>query len=99
MLSWRADKAKHVKKVTRHQALPEWLVRGRDPVPLAEEFRVQATSTRIHAYIMSLIDGKRSIADIAQMLEQQKLMRAEDAESSIRGLLIKMFDASQTRMS
>jgi hypothetical protein len=97
VLAWSATKKTHLKKVARHQSLPDWAVRGRDPIPLLEHFRVAAVSTRIHAHIMSLIDGRRSIADIAALLEQQRLMPARDAEASIRGLLIKLFDESQIR--
>ena len=49
-------------------------------------------TTRIHAFIMTLIDGKRSLKDMAQELEQQQLMPREDAETAIRGFLIKMFE-------
>jgi hypothetical protein len=77
--------------------LPDWAVRGQDPIPALEHFRVAAMSTRIHAHIMSLIDGRRSIADIAALLEEQRLMSAREAEASVRGLLIKLFDESQIR--
>jgi hypothetical protein len=97
VLSWSATKSSHIRKVARHQTLPDWAVRGKDPVPALEHFRVAAMSTRIHAHIMSLIDGRRSIADIAALLEQQQLMPARDAEASVRGLLIKLFDESQIR--
>jgi len=97
VLSWSARKETHQKKVERHEALPDWLVRGRDPVPAIEHFRVAATSTRIHAHVMSMIDGRRSIADMATLLEQQQLMPALDAEAAIRGLLIKLFDESRIR--
>jgi hypothetical protein len=97
VLSWRAVKRTRVRQAERHSALPEWLVRGREPVPALEHFRVAAASTRIHAHVMAMIDGKRSIADMARLLEQQRLMAAGDAEAAIRGLLIRLFDESQTR--
>lgn len=97
VFSWRADKQTHQKKVSRHQALPDWIVKRKDPVPALEHFRVAAATTRIHAHIMSLIDGKRSIADIAKLLEKQRLMPAADAESAIQGLMIKLFDESQVQ--
>src|SRR5262249_27238380 len=68
VVAWRADKTEDVSKIPRHEALPDWLVRGAEPVPLSESFRVQALSTRIHAFIMSLIDGKRSLKDIAKII-------------------------------
>jgi hypothetical protein len=97
VLSWCAAKRSHRKKLERHQALPDWIVRGREPIPAIEQFRVTAATTRIHAFIMSLIDGKRSIADMAALLEQQRLMPARDAEAAIRGLLIRLYDESQIR--
>jgi hypothetical protein len=97
VLSWRAEKRNHIKRPERHQALPDWIVRGRDPVPAIEQFRVTATTTRIHAHIMAMIDGKRSIADMAVLLEPQRLMPARDAETAVRGLLIRLYDESQIR--
>jgi aminopeptidase-like protein len=70
-------------------------VTGKEPVPLLQSFRSQALSTQIYSYIMSLIDGKRTIADIAKILEQQKLMTKEEAEPAIRTFLIRMYDDSQ----
>jgi hypothetical protein len=43
---------------------------------------------------MSLIDGKRSIKDMAIVLESQKLMTREEAEPAIRSFLTKMYDDS-----
>jgi SAM-dependent methyltransferase/uncharacterized protein YbaR (Trm112 family) len=92
VLSWTATKTRNAKMTPRHAALPEWLVRGKDPVPLLDAFRAQATATRIHAFIMSLIDGRRSVGDIAQVLEQQNLMTRAEAEPAIRSFLVKMYE-------
>jgi hypothetical protein len=97
VLSWSARKKTHIKRPARHEALPDWIVRGKEPIPAIEHFRVAAMSTRIHAHIMSLIDGRRSIADIAELLERERLMPAREAEGSIRSLLIRLFDESQIR--
>jgi hypothetical protein len=95
VVAWRADKIEDVKKIPRHEALPDWLVRGAEPVPLSESFRVQALSTRIHAFIMSLIDGKRSLKDIAKVIVEQRLMSEHEAEPAIRSFLIKMYEDSR----
>jgi hypothetical protein len=95
VLSWTAAKRRNAKKAPRHEALPDWLVRGKEPVPLLESFRVQAVSTRVHAFIMSLIDGRRSLADMAQVLESQQLMSSAEAEPTIRTFLMKMYEDSQ----
>ena len=92
VVSWTANKQRDIKKVPRHHALPEWLVRGTDPVPLGDSFRSQAAATRIHAFLMSLIDGRRSIKDMAKLVVEQRLMSAAEAEPAIRSFLIKMHD-------
>ncbi len=95
IVSWSARKLRDVKKVPRHHALPDWLVRGTDPVPLGDSFRSQAAATRIHALLMTLIDGRRSIKDMAKLVVDQGLMSAGEAESAIRSFLIKMYDDSR----
>lgn len=91
----RSTKAKTKKRPPRAVSLPDWIVKGDSPVPLSESFQMQATSTRIYAFLMSLIDGKRSLKEMAQLVEQQQLMSANEAESSIRSFLIKMYEDSQ----
>jgi hypothetical protein len=92
VVSWSARKERHLKRVSRYQALPEWLVRGTDPVPLGDAFARQAAATRVHAFLMSLIDGRRSIKDMAKLVVDQGLMSAAEAEPTIRSFLIKMHD-------
>ena len=81
----------------KYQALPDWLAKGRQPVPLLPAFQTQAMTTRIHAFIMTLVDGKRTLKDIALVLEEQQLMTQADAEVAIRGFLIKMFEEALQR--
>jgi SAM-dependent methyltransferase len=80
----------HSQTKKRHQHLPEWIVKGTIPVPLTPAFQTQINTTRIHAFIMSLIDGKRSVQDMAQVLEEQRLMPAQQAVQAIRGFLTTM---------
>jgi hypothetical protein len=82
--------------VERQQNLPDWLAKGRGPVPALPSFQNQAMATRIHAFIMSLIDGQRSLKDMAAVMEAQQLMPKEEAEAAIRGFLIKMFDEARS---
>jgi hypothetical protein len=92
IVTWSARKCADVQKLPRHQALPDWLVRGTEPVPLDDAFRGQAAATRIHAFLMSMIDGRRSIKDMAQLLVEQRLMTAAEAEPTLRSFFIKMHD-------
>ena len=94
--SFSAYKERNVKAPPRHKALPDWLVTGKEAVPLLQSFRTQAMTTQIYSFIMSLIDGKRSIEDMAKVLEKQQLMTRAEAIPAIRSFLTKMFDdASQ----
>ena len=86
---------RRVEQPPRHRALPDWIVTGKEPVPLTQSFRSQAMTTQIYSFIMSLIDGKRTLKDMAVVLENQKLMTREEAEPAIRSFLTKMYDDSQ----
>jgi hypothetical protein len=95
VFTFSATKTGDVDAPARHKALPDWIVTGKEPVPLLQSFRSQALSTQVYSYIMSLIDGNRTIPDMAKLLEQQKLMTKEEAEPAIRTFLIRMYDDSQ----
>src|SRR5690606_18794449 len=60
VLAWCARKERAVAAPAAHSALPEWLISTSLPVPQLEDFKVQQVSTRIHAFLMALIDGRRS---------------------------------------
>jgi SAM-dependent methyltransferase/uncharacterized protein YbaR (Trm112 family) len=97
VFTFAAVKDADISAPPRHRALPDWIVTGKDPVPLTPSFRTQALSTQIFSYIMSLIDGRRSIADMAKILEQQKLMTEEEALPAIRNFMTRMYDDSRRR--
>lgn len=95
VFTFSANKVRDARKPERYKALPEWIVTGKEPVPLSRSFRTQAMSTRVYAFIMSLIDGKRSIKDMSAILESKELMSKEEAEPAIRTFLTKMYDDAQ----
>ncbi|MCO4813018.1 MAG: methyltransferase domain-containing protein [Gammaproteobacteria bacterium] len=95
VFTFSAYKERNASKPERHKALPDWIVKGDEPVPQSPSFRQQAMTTQIYSFIMSLIDGKRSIKDMAIVLESQKLMTRAEAEPAIRSFLTKMYDDSQ----
>lgn len=97
VLCWSARKESTVAPPAEHSRLPEWLVHTHQPVPLLEDFQVQAMSTRIYAFLMALINGQRSVKDMARMLVEQRLMTAEDAEPAVRTFLTRMYEDSQRR--
>jgi SAM-dependent methyltransferase len=95
VFSFSAYKERAADKVERHRALPDWIVTGKEPVPLTQSFRTQAMSTQIYSFIMSLIDGRRSIEEMAAILEKQQLMSKDEAVPAIRSFLTRMYDDSQ----
>jgi len=95
VFTFSAYKERPVEQPPRHRALPDWIVTGKEAVPLSPSFRTQAMSTQIYSFIMSLIDGKRSLQDMAIVLEKQQLMSREEAEPAIRSFLTKMYDDAQ----
>jgi hypothetical protein len=95
VFTFSAYKERDAEQAPRHRALPDWIVTGTDPVPLTASFRTQAMTTQIYSFIMSIIDGKRSLKEMAIVLEKQKLMSREEAEPAIRSFLTKMYDDSQ----
>jgi SAM-dependent methyltransferase len=95
VVAWCAQKEGAAALVSREGPTPEWLVMSDRPVPQLEDFKVQAIATRIYAYLMALIDGRRSIQEIARMLVEQRLMAQEDAEPAVRRFLTRMYDDSR----
>ncbi len=90
-----ARKTATVSRPPRHQALPDWLINGTQPVPLLPSFQLQAMTTRIYGFIMGLIDGRRSVGDMAKLLADQRLMTREEAEPAVRNFLTRMYQDSQ----
>jgi hypothetical protein len=99
VLAWCVAKQRAVTAPAEHSTLPDWLLAGDRPVPLLEDFRMQCVSTRIQAFLMSLVDGKRSVKDIAQVIVEQRLMAPAEAESAVRSFLARMYEDSRRRAS
>ena len=92
---WSTIKREDVAAPPVHEAYPAWIVHGDQPVPLLDAFRQLADSTRVRAYYLSLIDGRRSLRDMARVFVDQNLMSLEEAEAAIRASLMKMYDSSR----
>lgn len=95
VLAWCARKEAATPVPLGEGTLPEWLVMSGLPVPQLEDFKVHAIATRIHAFLTALIDGRRSIQDMARMVVEQRLMTQEDAEPAVRRFLTRMYEDSR----
>jgi hypothetical protein len=78
---------------------PEWLERTDLPVPLLPEFAGRQLELRVLAYVASLVDGRRSIRDVAQVLVAQRLMSADEAEPTVRGFLRRLHAETRARVA
>ncbi|MGE0582885.1 MAG: methyltransferase domain-containing protein [Steroidobacteraceae bacterium] len=78
---------------------PDWVVDTKRPVPLTADLQAHARATRIHAFMMSLVDGRRSLADMAQVLVEQRLLKAEDALPAVRAFMLKMQEDAGRRIN
>lgn len=78
----------------RPRPLPAWLA-GREPVPRLPHFEFQSLTTRVHLLIMELIDGRRSIAEMAKEMEARQLMPRAEAEPAIRSFLQRLHEDSE----
>ena len=97
VFAFSAVKQEDAAPAPRHKALPDWIVTGKEPVPALPAFRSQAMSTQIYAFVMSMIDGKRTIHDMAALMEKQQLMTKEEAIPAIRNFLTRMHDDAQRK--
>jgi hypothetical protein len=87
VITFCARKERELPAPAPGRELPEWLERTDLPVPALAPFRAQALSTRVYAFLLAMIDGERSIRDMSRLMEQQKLMPADDALPAIRRFL------------
>lgn len=99
VVAFGTRKREDIQAPPRHKALPDWLVTGRGAVPALPEFRQQALASRIHVFMLELIDGRRSLKDMARVLEQQRLMTQAEAEDSLRNFLIRLYEDSRSGRS
>ena len=93
VVSWSTAKRQAAPAPERPALLPDWLVRDDEPVPLLDVFRTQAPATQIRGYILSLIDGRRSLSEIVALFDRQQLMPHAQATETIRSLLIRMYQS------
>jgi uncharacterized protein YbaR (Trm112 family) len=78
--------------------LPDWLQRDDAPVPLLPELQARQLELRVLAHVASLVDGRRSIRDVARLLVEQRLMAPAEAEASVRSFLVRLQAEAQARV-
>jgi len=96
-ISWVANKMGPPAQAPRARVLPDWLLQADKPVPRTPAFEMQAISSRVHAFLLALINGERSMRDMARVLVEQRLMPAQEAEAQVRLFLARLHEESESQ--
>jgi SAM-dependent methyltransferase len=94
-VTWVAGKVATV-DAPRTRVLPEWLSNPDKPVPRTPAIEMQAISSRVHAFLLALINGERTMRDMARVLVEQRLMSAQEAEPAVRLFLVRLVEETET---
>jgi hypothetical protein len=95
-IAWVADKVAPPAETPRARVLPDWLLQPDKPVPRTQAFEMQAISSRVHAFLLALINGERTQRDMARVLVEQRLMSPQEAEPAVRLFLARLHEESET---
>jgi SAM-dependent methyltransferase len=96
-ISWVANKVGPPAETPRARVLPDWLLQPDKPVPRTPAFEMQAISSRVHAFLLALINGERSMRDMARVLVEQRLMSAQEADAQVRLFLARLHEESESQ--
>jgi uncharacterized protein YbaR (Trm112 family) len=96
-VAWLANKVAPPAEVPRARLVPDWLLHADKPVPRTRAFEMQAISSRVHAFLLALINGERTMRDMARVLVEQRLMSAHEAEPAIRTFLARLHEESESQ--
>ncbi|MFO1408433.1 MAG: class I SAM-dependent methyltransferase [Steroidobacteraceae bacterium] len=74
---------------------PAWLERADAALPMTPQVEAHVLALRVQGYIASLVDGRRTIADVASLLVRDRLLPADEALAAVRGFMQRFYaDAS-----
>ncbi len=97
VVTWVTTKSGAPAESPRTRGVPDWLVDSGKPVPRSREFEMQAISSRVHAFMLALINGERSIRDMARVLTDQRLVPAHESEAAVRTFLTRLHEDSESQ--
>ncbi len=82
-----ADKRRRGPREPADGGPPPWLRDTALPVPRSEPLALAADASRIQAVLLALVDGQRSVDDLARIVAEQGLLPGAQAKSAVYGLL------------
>ncbi len=74
---------------------PEWLVHTDRPIPVSAALQGRQIELRVLAYVVAMVDGRRSVRDVARELVARRLMSESEAEPAVRAFLARLHQESQ----
>jgi hypothetical protein len=66
-------------------------------VPLPQAVAEHTLSLRVEGYVASLVDGHRSVQEIAARLVEERLLLPDEALGVVRDYVQRLFDEAQQR--
>ncbi len=94
VFSFIAEKVVQVPIAAPFEYLPRWIWTPSDPVPENPEFYTLGLAGQIASGLISLIDGKRSISEMAKLVAQEQNMGLEEAQRSLQQLFTSFYERS-----
>ncbi|MDW8259059.1 MAG: methyltransferase domain-containing protein, partial [Gammaproteobacteria bacterium] len=95
--SFVARRAAEVRACQPLAALPSWALDVRQPIPQSAFLSAQALQQQVYGFVASLVDGRRSLADIAAHLVEKRLMTLDEALPAVRGFLLQLHEQGAQR--
>lgn len=86
-------KVADVKQPEAFWTLPEWILDPKKKIPFRQEIRYAASAHQVYADVLSLIDGNRTIKDIADTIYQRYGMSHTEALQSLRSFLVDFYES------
>lgn len=89
-------RAKKVAEATRELVAfkPDWLLDATKPIQAHPSWQLQFVSLESQAFVLSLVDGRRGLADVAKLLAQRYGLSETDALDAAVGFLARLHDES-----
>jgi hypothetical protein len=97
VVTFAATKTAEAARPPPGRRVPAWLERADLPVPLLPELAGRQLELRVLAHVASLVDGRRSVRDVARVLVEQRLMAEAEAEPTVRAFLARLYDEARSR--
>lgn len=92
VLSFSAEKIKHMESIESYSFLPEWLEDWTLPIPIDEAVNRYRYATEVQFQILSAVDGQCSLNQIADAFASKHQISPEEAQGAIFNLFSQILE-------